>query len=68
MSEHEKKTVKIINQTAPMGFMFFVAYIGAAIYFVQLSSGGFWQVIEALLKAAVWPAFVLYHVLKLLGA
>lgn len=69
MSEHDKKTVKIItHKNAPMGFGFFVAYIGAAVYFVEISGGGFWQVILALLKAAVWPAFLVYHVLKLLGA
>lgn len=51
----------------PSGFIFFVAYIGAAIYFVQQSSG-FWAVILALLKAAVWPAYVLYHVLQALHA
>jgi len=51
----------------PSGFIFFVAYIGAAIYFVQQSSG-FWAVILALLKAAVWPAYVLYHVLQTLHA
>ncbi len=63
----DKKSVKIINQ-APSGFVMFLAYLGAAIYFVQQSSGGFWEVILALLKAIVWPVFVLYHVLSLLGA
>ncbi len=60
-----EKTVKVINDHGPLGFIFFVAYIGAAIYFVQRSDG-FWGFILALLQAAVWPAYVLYHVLEVL--
>lgn len=60
-------TTKIINDHGPRGFIFFIAYIGAAIYFVQQSSG-FWGFIGALLKAMVWPAFVIYHALQALGA
>jgi Flp pilus assembly protein TadB len=66
MSEHDKK-IKVINKAAPTGFIFFLAFIGAAIYFVAHSGGGFWAVILALLKAIVWPVFVMYHVLQGLG-
>jgi hypothetical protein len=64
---HDGKTVKIINK-APGGFLLFLAYIGAAIYFIQQTSGGFWEVILALLQAFVWPVYVMYHVLQMLGA
>ena len=37
--------------------------IGAAIYYLQ-QSNGFWQGVLAILKALVWPAFLVY---KLLG-
>lgn len=67
MSNHDNKTVKVINQAGPTGFIFFLAYIGAAIYFIEKSSGGFWEVILGLLQAAVWPVFVMYHVLLNLG-
>lgn len=60
--------VKVIERAGPGGFMFFLAYIGAAIYFIQQSNGGFWEVILGLLQAAVWPVFVIYHVLTVLGA
>jgi hypothetical protein len=63
----DKKSMKVVNQ-APGGFVLFLALIGAAIYFVGQTSGGFWEVILALLKAIVWPVFVMYHVLQLLGA
>ena len=61
------RSVKVINEQGPVGFVLFVAWIGAAIYFVQ-QAVGFWGVILALLKSAVWPAYVLYYVLKLLSA
>ena len=58
-------SVKIINQHGPVGFVLFVAFIGAAVYFVQ-HSAGFWGFILAILQAIVWPAFVVYHVLQVL--
>jgi len=59
--------VKVVERAAPWGFFFFLAYIGAAIYFISVSDGGFWAVILGLLQAAVWPVFFIYHVLLLLG-
>jgi hypothetical protein len=52
----------------PWGFIFLVAYVGAAIYFVSVSDGSFWGVILGLLQAIVWPAYVVYHVLQLIAA
>jgi len=66
MTKNEK-TVRVMNDHGPSGFIFFVAFIGAAVYFVQ-QSAGFWGFILAILKAVVWPAFVMFHVLHLLGA
>lgn len=60
------KTVKVIDKGGPTGFVFFVAWFGAAIYFVQ-QSVGFWGFLLALLKACVWPAYVLYHLMVVLG-
>ncbi|QAY72535.1 hypothetical protein ET445_03440 [Agromyces protaetiae] len=51
-----------------LGFFFFLAYIGAAIYFISVSDGSFWGVILGLLQAIVWPVYVVYHALLLLGA
>ncbi len=62
-----EKTVRVMNDHGPSGFIFFVAFIGATVYFVQQSSG-FWGFILAILKAIVWPAFVVFHALHLLGA
>lgn len=64
MIRHER--TKVIYDHGPMGWIMFMAYIGAVVYFYQLDPG-FWGFILALFKAAVWPAFVLYEVLKLLS-
>lgn len=60
--------VRVVERAGPWGVVFLMAYIGAAIYFISQSDGGFWSVILGLLQAAVWPVYVLYHVLLLLGA
>ncbi|HEY5695565.1 MAG TPA: hypothetical protein VIQ80_01910 [Candidatus Saccharimonadales bacterium] len=62
----EKSNIKVMSNSS-CGFVLFIAFFGAAVYFVQHSEG-FWGFILAILKACVWPAFVTYHVLGLLGA
>ncbi len=41
--------------------------IGALVYYIQVAHG-FWGVILGILKALVWPAFVVYDLLKFLAA
>ena len=64
----ERSGTSTIVRDGPWGFSFLLAYIGAAIYFVSVSDGSFWGVVLGLLQAVVWPAYVVYHVLVLLGA
>ena len=59
---------RVIVREGPWGFVFLVAYVGAAIYFVSNSDGSFWGVVLGLLQAIVWPAYVVYNVLVALGA
>jgi hypothetical protein len=56
-----KQKVEVTNN-APWGYVLFVAYVGALIYFAERNEG-FWGLILAILQAAVWPAYVLYEVL-----
>jgi len=49
-----------------LGLFGFMAYIGAAIYFVSHSDGSFWGVILGLLQAIVWPVYLVFHVLQAL--
>jgi len=46
------------------GGTYFLGMIGAAVYYLHVSYG-FWPSITALLKALVWPAFLVYHLLGL---
>jgi len=57
-----------VVRNGPWGFIFLVAYVGAAIYFISHSDGSFWGVILGLLQAIVWPAYVVFHALQGLGA
>ena len=66
-TKSDKASVKIINQHGPMGFVMFAAFIGALVYFLQ-QAHGFGDVLFAFLKALVWPGFVVYYALGLLGA
>lgn len=66
MVKDAKPTVKVINQHGPFGFVMFVAWVGAFIYFLQ-GTKDFGDVIVAFLQACVWPAFVVYHALQALG-
>ena len=61
----QDKYYKSSSAKAPFGGAYFVTYIGAAVYFVK-HSHGFWAIVLALLKAGVWPAFVIYKCLGLL--
>ncbi|MEK6926598.1 MAG: hypothetical protein AABW50_04945 [Nanoarchaeota archaeon] len=45
------------------GGIYGLGFIGAAIYYIQQATG-FWSGIIGILKALVWPAFIVY---KLLG-
>jgi hypothetical protein len=48
-----------------IGGFWFLGFIGALVYYIHTHSGTFWLVILACMKAIVWPAFVVYHVLQL---
>lgn len=55
----EKKSTHNHTSNAVYG----LGFIGAAVYYVQMASG-FWSVVVGLVKAILWPAFVVYEVLR----
>ena len=61
MAKHTKTAV----DNGPLGFVLFVAWIGAVVYFVG-KVDGFWNIIVAFLQACVWPAYVVYYGLEAL--
>lgn len=48
------------------GFAYFLGFIGAVVYYISTSTG-FWSGVLGFLKALVWPAFLVFHLLKFLG-
>lgn len=60
------KNKRMTSGHASGGGAYFMAMIGAAVFWVQQAEG-FWPVIIALLKALVWPAFVVYDLLKFIS-
>jgi hypothetical protein len=49
------------------GGAYFLGFLGAAIYFIGIATT-FWMGVLGFLKAIVWPVFVVYELLKFLGA
>jgi hypothetical protein len=56
---------KVVNNNGAFGGVYFLAFVGAAIYYLQQASS-LWEGIVGLFKAVVWPGFIMYEVLKLL--
>ena len=52
------------NHHAGCGGIYGMGFIGALIYYISTATG-FWI---GVLKALVWPAFLVYEALKFLGA
>ena len=48
---------------AGAGGIWFLGFIGAVVYYIHTHSGTFWLVLLAIMKATVWPAFLVYHLL-----
>jgi len=69
MEEEKKCDCKCKNHnhqaTASGGAVYGLGLIGAAVFFVARATT-FWLGIVGLGKAIVWPAFLVYHVLKML--
>jgi len=47
------------------GAVYGLGLIGALVYYIQQAEG-FWNGVLGVLKALVWPAFVIYDLLKFL--
>ena len=52
-----------MNNNAPAGAIYGLGLLGAAIYFISHATG-FWMGVLGFLKALVWPAFLVYDLLK----
>jgi len=61
-----ERIVKVVTDNGPLIWAFFAAYVGAVIYFFQLDQT-FWGFVLALIKAAFWPAYLVFEALGALG-
>jgi hypothetical protein len=52
-----------IQQNAPHSAIYGLGLIGAAVYYISAATG-FWMGLLGVLKALVWPAFLVYEALK----
>jgi len=72
MAEHAGNDISskrtIIKRRGSSGGIWFLGFIGALIYYVHVHAGTVWLVVVAVLKALVWPAYVVYDVLRFLHA
>lgn len=53
--------------SADSGPIYGLGIIGAAIYYISTATN-FWMGVLGFLKALVWPGFLVYELLKWLGA
>ena len=60
------KRSKTVVKNSGMGGIWFLGFIGALVYYLHVHSGTFWLVVLAFLKAIVWPALLVYHLLLFL--
>lgn len=60
-----KEKVKVVKEGSGNA-VYCLGLIGAAVYFVQ-QANGFGEVLVALLKALVWPAFLVFDAFKALA-
>jgi len=63
--EDKKKNNKA-NQGVT-GSIYGLGWVGALVYYIS-HAAGFWGIVLGFLKALVWPAFLVYELLKHLGA
>ena len=49
------------------GGVYGLGFIGSAVYYISIATG-FWNGVLGVLKAIVWPAFLVFELLKFVGA
>lgn len=63
MNDHGRK---IIYRGGGGSWLYLLGLIGAMIFYIQESTG-FWSGVVGVLKALVWPVFVVYDLLKFIS-
>ena len=61
-----EKSDRVNRRTGGGDAVYGLGIIGALVYYIQ-HADGFWVGVLGVLKALVWPVFVVYDLLKFLG-
>jgi len=61
-----KAHVREIHKNTQQNVIYGMGFIGAVIYYI-VTSASFWGGVLGILKAIVWPAFLVYELMKYLG-
>lgn len=72
MAKAKKKDIKCkdfkCNMEGSCGGCFYIlGFIGAAVYYISTATS-FWVGVLGVLKAIIWPAFLVFELLKVVGA
>ena len=63
-----KKTMSCtIKEHGKGGCAYFLAFLGAAVYYLSTATG-FWSGVWGIIKALLWPAFLIHALLRFIGA
>lgn len=57
---------KAATQNGSAGAVWCLGFIGAVVYYIKFADG-FWDGVLGVLKALVWPAFLVYEAMKALA-
>lgn len=57
---------RVIHQSGPSGAVYGMGFIGACVYYIGTATT-FWMGVLGFLKAIVWPALLVYELLKFLN-
>ncbi len=66
LGEGEEKVNRNAHGSGPASAVYSLGFVGAAVYFISQATS-FWPGVLGLLKAIVWPAFLVYGLLKYLA-
>jgi hypothetical protein len=62
----DRSSKNSIHRSGPAGAVYGLGVIGAAVYYISHATG-FWMGAWGLVKAVLWPGFLIYELLSFLG-
>ncbi|MFC1663007.1 hypothetical protein ACFL04_02445 [Patescibacteria group bacterium] len=63
MSDEKKWSLITINKTTTSSAIYGMGFVGAAIYYISEATT-FWVGVFGVIKAIVWPAFLVFHMFQ----